>query len=371
MEKVIVLPRNRYEDESLEDYKLYLREIYFDSQKPEPLTRYDFAKLKDLPDTYEIMDGENGEYTKYLEEYYEKYYKKLDKKVTKAIRKYESNHPNFNRFTNSIKLPKFNFENSKVKSIIDKFNNFSISENSFRKVVNTMFYITLGVTILSLASFFLMKEAIGLIIGTIGILAAKTLAPERKTKEERQTKNNNKENTKSKLSFRKIKDKLVNVFAKKKTTSESNIIAEEEIQEDIEEFDGFDTTIEEIDEEEVLFDTNSDEIEVIKDAEEIHIEPEVVFDTRGSQVETLVNPEIIKEESEIVFDISSTEEEQEFSFDTSVSEYKLNEGQAGNLEPNSLTVPNTDTKLFVYIPNFFKEKIAKLNSKKNVKVMKK
>ena len=97
----------------------------------------------------------------------------------------------------------------------------------------------------------------------------------------------------------------------------------------------------------------------------------MVFDTRGSQVETLVNPEIIKEESEIVFDISSTEEEQEFSFDTSVSEYKLNEGQAGNLEPNSLTVPNTDTKLFVYIPNFFKEKIAKLNSKKNVKVMKK
>ena len=85
MKKEKVIPRKRLENESEKDYKIYLREFYFNLNPPKPSTRYDFAYENNLVDSAEVMDGKDGLYVKYLEEFYNDYYIALEQKVNFAF----------------------------------------------------------------------------------------------------------------------------------------------------------------------------------------------------------------------------------------------------------------------------------------------
>ena len=104
MKKEKIIPRKRLENESEKDYKLYLREFYFNLNPPKPSTRYDFAYENNLVDSAEVMDGKDGLYVKYLEEFYNDYYAALEQKVNIFVVKISTPKTNLFQRLRSLKL---------------------------------------------------------------------------------------------------------------------------------------------------------------------------------------------------------------------------------------------------------------------------
>ena len=121
MKKEKIIPRKRLENESEKDYKLYLREFYFNLNPPKPSTRYDFAYENNLVDSAEVMDGKDGLYVKYLEEFYNDYYAALEQKVNFAF-----------HMPNSLLDSKYIEKQNKAKKTVIK-DKLSSIKNKFSK----------------------------------------------------------------------------------------------------------------------------------------------------------------------------------------------------------------------------------------------